>query len=256
MPALTSCPWPVRLSPIAANGSGQTNISNNPASETLPDWQPLPSGPAVRDQVQALLTQLTQLALPKGTVNPLKAILTDVLAAVDANNTPQACSSLADFISKVKAQSGKKIPADGAADLVRQAEAIATALGCVPGSKCYPGLPAPQLVLQSTTPQNGVVQFELDVPNYVSFPNELFAAAPDLAPCGLNTSASRTWVDVLDGTGKFLAGFCSFGQASDLNLLWFQTTIAQWPAEAYIKLTDRRCNITYTSNRINLAQIF
>jgi hypothetical protein len=25
------------------------------------------------------------------------------------------------------------------------------------------------------------------------------------------------------------------------------------PAEAYIKVTDRLCNITYTSNRINLA---
>jgi hypothetical protein len=238
-----------------ANGTNQVNITNNPASEALPDWQRLPSGPTISEQVQALITQLTQLALPKGTVNGLKPVLNDVLAALNANNTAQACSSLADFISKVRAQSGKKIPADVAADLIQRAEAIAAQLGCVPGAKCYPELPAPQLVLQSTTNANGVVRFELDVANYGTFPNDLFVAAPDLAPCGLNTSASRTWVDILDGAGNYLFGFCSFGQAPDLNLLWFQTTVAQWPAEAYIKLTDRRCNITYTSNRINLAQI-
>jgi len=238
-----------------ADGSGQTNITNNAASDALPDWQPLPTGPTVTEQVQLLITYLDQVGLQKGTVNSLKSPLTDALAALNANNTPQACSFLADFISKVKAQSGKKIPANVAADLVQRAEAIASALGCVPGSKCYPDLPAPQLVLQSTTNANGVVRFELDVPNYASFPNELFAQAPDLAACGLNTSASRTWVDILDGNGNFLAGFCSFSQASDLNLLWFQKPVAQWPAEAYIKLTDRQCNITYTSNRINLASI-
>jgi hypothetical protein len=238
-----------------ADGSGQINITNNAASDGLPDWQPLPTGPTATQQIQSLITYLDQLGLQKGTVNSLKSPLIDAVTALNANNTPQACSLLADFISKVKAQSGKKIPANVVADLVQRAEAIASALGCVPGSKCYPDLPAPQLVLQSTTNANGVVQFELDVPNYASFPNELFAQAPDLAACGLNTSASRTWVDVLDVNGNFLTGFCSFSQASDLNLLWFQTPVAQWPAEAYIRLTDRRCNITYTSNRINLASI-
>lgn len=124
------------------------------------------------------------------------------------------------------------------------------------GAKCYPDLPAPQLVLESTTVQDGSVRFEFDVPNFGTFPNDLFEPAPDLAPCGLNTSSSRTWVDVLDGNGNVLYGFCSFGQASDLNGVWFQTTVEQWPAEAYIRLTDRRCNITYTSNRVNLASIF
>jgi len=239
-----------------ANGTGQTNITNNPASDGLPDWQPLSTGPTVPDQIQLLITYLGQLGLQKGTVNSLKSPLSDAVAALNANNTPQACSLLADFISKVKAQSGKKLPADVVADLVQRAEAIAAQLGCVPGSKCYPDLPAPQLVLQSTTVQsNGFVRFDFDVPNYASFPNELFAQAPELAPCGLNTSASRTWVDIVDGSGNFLGGFCAFSQASDLNGLVLVRPVAQWPAEASIKLVDRRCNITYTSNRVNLASI-
>ena len=39
-----------------------------------------------------------------------------------------------------------------------------------------------------------------------------------------------------------------------MNGIWFSTTEAEWPEEAYITITDRRCNITYTSNRIQLAE--
>jgi TolB protein len=242
-----------------ADGTGvHQNISNNPAADYLPDWQPLPDAPPdVTVELQHLADQVALLPLPKGPKNSLLVILTDVRAALDANNTAGACSALADFISRVGAQSGKKISASEAADLIAQATAIADELGCVPGAKCYPDLPAPQLVLESTTELgNGNVEFQLDVPNFGSFPDDLFEPAPDLAACGLNTSASRTWVDILDGDGNYLFGFCSLGQASDLNNIWFATPVAQWPAEAYVTLTDRRCNITYTSNRINLAQFF
>ena len=234
---------------------GAQNLTNDPASDIQPDWQPLPGGPSVSDQVQQLADHVAELQLPKGTSKSLQVLLTDVLTALETNQTALACSGIADFISRVSAQSGKKISAADAAALIEEANAIAAALGCVAGAKCYPDLPAPQLVLESTTEENGTVRFELDVPNFGSFPNELFAPAPDLAACGLNTSASRTWVDVLDGDGNFLFGFCSFGQASDLNQLWFLTPEAEWPAEAYIVLNDRQCNITYTSNRINLAGI-
>jgi len=237
-----------------ADGSSQTNITNTPTTESLPDWQPV-TGPTVAQQIQALINYLNQLGLAKGTVNSLKSPLTDALAAVNAGATPQACSLIADFISKTTAQSGKKMSAAIATDIVQRAKAIADRLGCVPGSKCYPDLTAPQLVLESTTTQNGNVHFEFNVTNFASFPNELFAQAPDLAPCGANSSASRTWVDIYDGNGNYLYGFCSLSQASDLNLIWLQVPIAQWPAEVYIKVTDRRCNITYTSNRVNMASI-
>lgn len=121
------------------------------------------------------------------------------------------------------------------------------------GTACYPNLPAPQLTLESTTVEGSFVRFELDVPNHTQFPAELFVQSPDLPACGLNTSASRTWVDIYDGNDAFLFGFCSLGSPSDLNSIYFVTPPDQTPAEAYIKVTDRRCNTTYTSNRVNLA---
>jgi hypothetical protein len=239
-----------------ASGANQTNITTTTTiSEASPDWQPLP-GPTVVNQIQDLINYLDRLGLPKSTVNALKSPLLNALAAVNANDTAQACSFIADFISKTTAQNGKKLTADVAADLAQRARVISDRLGCTaPASKCYIGLPAPQLVLESTTVEEPNVRFDFNVSNYTSFPNELFAPAPDLAPCGGNTSSSRTWVDIYDGNGNSLYGFCGFRQASDLNLLWLQVPIAQWPAEVYIKMTDRRCNITYTSNRVNMASI-
>ena len=122
-------------------------------------------------------------------------------------------------------------------------------------SQCYPNLAAPQLTLQSTTVSGDRVEFQLDVPNYAQFPDPMFSPAPDLPACGLNTSAARSWVDIRDGDGNYLFGFCALYNASSLNDIWFATTVDNWPAEAYITITDRRCNITYTSNRINLAGI-
>ena len=121
------------------------------------------------------------------------------------------------------------------------------------GSQCYPNLPAPQLTLESATDDGSFVRFEFDVPNYAQFPAALFTAAPNLPACGLNTSSSRTWVTVFDGNGVQLFGFCSFSSPSDLNLVWAATPVDQRPAEAYITLTDRQCNTTYTSNRVSLA---
>lgn len=121
------------------------------------------------------------------------------------------------------------------------------------GSQCYSNLPAPQLSLQSTSTNSfGNVEFQLDVSNYAQFPAALFAPSPDLPACGLNSSASRTWVDIFDGNGNRLYGFCALYDPSSLNDIWFATPPDQRPAEAYITLTDRRCNITYTSNRISL----
>ncbi len=121
-------------------------------------------------------------------------------------------------------------------------------------AQCYPDLAAPQLSLQSHTVSGDRVEFQLDVSNYADFPDALFSPAPDLDACGLNTSASRSWVDIRDGDGNYLYGFCALYAASSLNDIWFATTVSNWPAEAYITITDRRCNITYTSNRINLAE--
>src|SRR5437879_5905450 len=65
-----------------------------------------------------------------------------------------------------------------------------------------PVLPNPVLYLTGTESyQQGGKQFiryKYDVFNKDAYPAELFAAAPALPPCGANTKASRTWVDIFD----------------------------------------------------------
>jgi hypothetical protein len=85
--------------------------------------------------------------------------------------------------------------------------------------------------------------------NKSSYPDALFAQAPALPPCGLNTKASRSWVDFYDSRGKRLYGFCALGKASDLGSIWFATEDGVVPPSyVYIVITDRQTNTQYKSN--------
>ncbi|HKP71776.1 MAG TPA: hypothetical protein VJT82_02495 [Pyrinomonadaceae bacterium] len=91
-------------------------------------------------------------------------------------------------------------------------------------------------------------RYRYRVDNPEAYPNELFAAAPDLPPCGANTKASRTWVDIYDSTGKRLNGFCALGNTTDLGQLWFATDRdAIPPSWIYIEFTDRKTGTKYKS---------
>ena len=70
---------------------------------------------------------------------------------------------------------------------------------------------------------NGVniMRYRFDVLNKDAYPADVFAASPQLPPCGKNTKASRTWVDFYDQNGKRLNGFCALGKPDDLNGIWF-----------------------------------
>ncbi len=85
---------------------------------------------------------------------------------------------------------------------------------------CFPDLPSPRLAVGQTEaiPGSGSTRYRIPVTNWNAFPDILFEAAPDLPPCGLNTSA-----------------------------IWFASDVEPSPA-VYITLTDRRCGISYTSN--------
>jgi hypothetical protein len=116
-----------------------------------------------------------------------------------------------------------------------------------------PPLPNPVLYLMNTEPfqLNGksFIRYRFDVFNKGDYPDALFAAAPALPPCGANTKASRTWVDIYDQRGKRLNGFCAFGKSGDLGLLWFaleEDVIP--PSYIYIEMTDRQTNTKYKSN--------
>src|SRR5512137_2873148 len=78
----------------------------------------------------------------------------------------------------------------------------------------YRPLPNPVLALNGTeeyTPSGGPgIMYKLKVTNYASYPDGLFVARPDLAACGLNTDASRTWVSIYNGDdNSYIYGFCA-----------------------------------------------
>jgi hypothetical protein len=94
-----------------------------------------------------------------------------------------------------------------------------------------------------------MVRYTYSVANSEEFPAELFAAAPGLPPCGKNTKAARTWVDVYDSTGKRLQGFCAFTKPGDLNTIWFGLEQSEVPPSyVYIELNDRQTSTKYKSN--------
>ena len=93
------------------------------------------------------------------------------------------------------------------------------------------------------------IRYKYDVFNKESYPDPMFAAAPALAPCGLNHNSARTWVDIYDYRGKRLYGFCALGKASDLGSIWFSLEEGVLPPSyIYIELNDRQTNTKYKSN--------
>jgi hypothetical protein len=93
------------------------------------------------------------------------------------------------------------------------------------------------------------VRYRYGVFNSAEYPAEMFAAAPDLPPCGQNTKSSRTWVDFYDQSGKRLYGFCALAKPDDLNSIWFALEeTALPPSYVYIELNDRATNTKYKSN--------
>lgn len=93
------------------------------------------------------------------------------------------------------------------------------------------------------------MRYNFQVVNNSAYPAEMFAAAPDLPPCGANTRASRTWVDLYDMRGKRLNAFCDLEKPEDLGKLWFtldpETVPPSW---VYIEMVDRKTSTKYKSN--------
>src|SRR5437879_2418503 len=93
------------------------------------------------------------------------------------------------------------------------------------------------------------IRYKYDVFNKDQYPAAMFAAAPDLPPCGGNTKSSRTWVDFFDSRGKRLYGFCALGKPADLGSIWFALEEGVVPPSyVYIEMTDRQTNTKYKSN--------
>ncbi len=119
------------------------------------------------------------------------------------------------------------------------------------GTKTPPTSPRLTFTGQENFQANGMTltRYSLSVTNRAAFPNEIFAPAPDLPPCGKNNNSSRTWVDIFDGAGKRVYGFCALKSADELAKLWFALPEEQAPpSSVFIVLTDRSSNAEYKSN--------
>ena len=121
-----------------------------------------------------------------------------------------------------------------------------------------PVLPNPVLYLMGATAAHiggkDYIRYNYDVLNKADYPAALFAAAPALPPCGANTKASRTWVDIFDQRGKRLYGFCALGKPDDLTGIWFALEEGVVPPSyVYIEINDRQTNTKYKSNLADTA---
>lgn len=123
----------------------------------------------------------------------------------------------------------------------------------VPTRAAAPVLPNPVLTFlgQEHVVVGGkkFIRYYFDVFNKDEYPAELFAASPNLPPCGTNTKSSRTWVDIYEQSGKRLNGFCALGKPGDLARIWFALNEDDVPPSwVYIELTDRKTDTKYKSN--------
>ena len=128
---------------------------------------------------------------------------------------------------------------------------VGLTMGATPASAVVPN---PVLYLTgiesySVNGQN-FIRYRYDVLNKDQYPADMFAAAPNLPPCGSNTSSSRSWVDFFNGrTNARLYGFCALGSPNNLGQIWFSVPDGTVPPSyVYIKITDRQTNTTYQSN--------
>src|SRR6185369_14935798 len=76
------------------------------------------------EEIGDLIGLIRGFNLPPGTANSLITKLQSALAAIDAGDTATACSYLTSFISECTAQSGKKLTADQAKQLINAANSI------------------------------------------------------------------------------------------------------------------------------------
>jgi len=116
-----------------------------------------------------------------------------------------------------------------------------------------PPFPNPQIFYQGATSDNGYIRYHFGVANHAQYSNVLFAASPSLPPCGLNTSAARTWLWITDQNGKHLYGYCALKSSIEMQKLTFSVSqSAPQPKSFRIRLNDRLCEKTVLSNVVAL----
>jgi hypothetical protein len=108
------------------NGTGRI-IYSIPGDDSFDVYAvSFPAPDATEAQLDGLIGLIRSFNLASGTANSLITKLQFVLTALDAGNTATACSYLTSFINECMAQSGKKLTAAQAAQLIASANSIQT----------------------------------------------------------------------------------------------------------------------------------
>ncbi|NIA16889.1 MAG: hypothetical protein GWO86_00935 [Planctomycetes bacterium] len=117
--------------------------------------------------------------------------------------------------------------------------------------ECY-SLPKLKMFIskRSTIDISGTLWYshKITVTNLDVVPDELFVPAPDLAACGSNTEASRTYVEFYDENDSLLNSYCAVYDKNTLNDLSFSIRQSDpLPKAVKMVLEDRRCATTHES---------
>lgn len=135
---------------------------------------------------------------------------------------------------------------------------LMAAIFAVPAPASAQSVPNPVIRLTGTEPYSAGgknwVRYKFEVHNRDQYPAAMFAAAPNLPPCGTNTNSSRSWVDLFAQDGRRLYGFCALNTPQNLDRIWFAVEEGQSPPSwIYIEIIDRQTGMKYRSNLAETA---
>jgi hypothetical protein len=208
------------------------------------------------------VTPASATVFPPGATVQLAASAEDAKGNAISDKT-FTWSSSDESIATVSSSGLVTAVANGSVTITATADGVDGTAAVEVGFNCFPDLPAPSLALKGTEDYEvsgqRYTRYWLTVTNRFDFPGELFQRAPDLPPCGLNSNAGRTWLDIFRGDGQLIGSFCALGTPASLDGISYPVREgAARPASVYITLADRRCGLTYVSNTLAIAgsQIF
>jgi hypothetical protein len=116
----------IGTSATATNYYSIVNTGNGTSTPPFSNEQP---GPPAQ-QLSTLMSTIISFGLPLGTTTSLNAKVNAALVALNGNDTATACSNLADLISAVQAQSGKRLTVAQANSIISAATQVRSQLGC------------------------------------------------------------------------------------------------------------------------------
>ena len=97
--------------------------------------------------------------------------------------------------------------------------------------------------------------YTIEITNRSEFLDELFAASPDLPPCGYNADSSRTWINIYIDNGRRVYGWCAVHSNGELSSLKFNIPANDpQPTKIYIDFVDRREGKIVKSNKIEIVE--